>query len=168
MLVDPTSKHVLAAVPMKDPENNQVKLDSLEKIVHLYPKLNCYVHDRACSVEKAGRKRRRLRRIKYYAVDKLHAERHRKKCKNSPLTNKVLKRRLKNVNTMVAEQTFSWFRHHARVLNETRDLRHRFLVLRYCKKHNELMDAGDYSHLNEFTAGKEMKKKPSVAYACSR
>ena len=30
------------------------------------------------------------------------------------------------------------------------------------------MDAGDHEHLNEFTAGKEIKQKSSVSYSCNR
>ncbi len=59
-------------------------------------------------------------------------------CKNSPLTVRRLKVRVKGINTPVSEQVFSWFRGYARVLNSMGGLRHKFLVLVYCKRRNDL------------------------------
>jgi hypothetical protein len=92
---------------------------------------------------------------------------HNKACKNSPLNVPRLKRRLKGVNTAVAEQVFSWFRGYARVFNEMRALRHKFLVLYYCRLHNQLVDVKNTSHLNAYSANKSRIKKTGT-YACSK
>ena len=80
MVVDPHSRRILAATPMRDPENNAVKIDTLARILHLYPNLDCYIHDRACTLEKCGRQNPKLKQIKFWAVDKFHATRHNEAC----------------------------------------------------------------------------------------
>ena len=75
-------------------------------------------------------------------------------------------RRIKKLNTSVCEQTFSWFRGYAKMLNEMQPLRHRFLVLYFCKLHNENVDAGTAAeYLNEYTPFKPAKKSKR-SYPC--
>ena len=94
----------------------------------------------------------------------MHALKHKSTCGHTHLNCSRIARRLRGVNTQIAEQTFSWFRIHARVLNEKRAHRHHFLVLQYCKKHNLMMDSGDTSHLNAFSAVSFGRR--SVSYPC--
>ena len=108
-----------------------------------------------------------LSQLKYYSVDKMHAQTHVDTCPNNPLKVLRLKRRLKEINTQICEQTFSWFRGYARVFNSLRSLRHRFVVLYFAKKHNEMVDKNDMSHLNEFSSGSPYRKKPT-SYPCMK
>ena len=73
--------------------------------------------------------------------------------------------RIKNLNTSIAEQTFSWFRGYARSLNELRPTRHQFLVLLYSKIHNALIAEGETSHLGPYSH-QNVSKKRSVPYGC--
>ena len=59
--------------------------------------------------------------------------------------------RIENVNTSKSEQTFAWFRKYAASFNEMRGNRHHFLVLLYCKKHNECLDAKCADYLNPYS-----------------
>ena len=45
-------------------------------------------------------------------------------------------------------------------------LRHHFLVLWLCQRHNRLLDEGHTEHLNPF-AHMHMLKKPSSSYGCT-
>ena len=54
-----------------------------------------------------------------------------------PYRIRRLKLRLKGVNTQAAEQTFSWFKGYSRILNEMSPLRHKSMVLYFCKLHNQ-------------------------------
>ena len=48
MLVDPRSGRILGVQPMVEPENNEIKITTLERILPLYPKCDAYIHDIAC------------------------------------------------------------------------------------------------------------------------
>ena len=151
---------------MMEPENNKVNDTSLEKVLGLYKKCDCYIMDRCCRYLPHARKNQKLKQIKYWTCDKFHGKKHKANCPCRPQSNPRLAKRLKKVNTSIAEQTFSWFRSHAKILNEARQRRHRFLVLYYSKKHNALIDQKKTSHLNKFTAAKAHPKRKSVAYPC--
>ena len=73
---------------------------------------------------------------------------------------------LKKVNGTAAEQVFAWFRGYARTLNEMRPVRHKFVVLYYSTCHNNMIDDGDTSHLNQYSAKTKALKKKVVGYAC--
>ena len=75
-------------------------------------------------------------------------------------------KRVKDVNTSVSEQVFSWFRGYARTFSEMKSLRQRFLVLYYSVRHNALIDAGKTSHLNGFAIGQHRVKKKQQPYGC--
>ena len=138
MLTCPRTGRVLGVEEQTEPENNHVKLNTLAKVLPLYPNCDCFIHDRNCSFEDFAREHDELKQLKVFPVDRLHATRHVPTCKNSPLTVRRLKTRVKGINTSVSEQVFSWFRGYARVLNSMGGLRHKFLVLVYCKRRNDL------------------------------
>jgi len=58
---------------------------------------------------------------------------------------------------------FSWFRNYARIINEMKSTRHKFLVLFFVKKHNDLLANGATGHLGPVSA----KRRRSKSYACS-
>ena len=68
------------------------------------------------------------------------------------------------MNTVAAEQTFSWFRGYARSMNELRAERHQFLVPLYAKEHSKLLAVGDTEHLNPHTRSGLRRSEP---YDCS-
>ena len=67
----------------------------------------------------------------------MHAKRHSDTCPCNPCHIRRLKLRLKGVNTQAAEQTLSWFKGYSRILSEMSLLRHKFMVLYFCKLHNQ-------------------------------
>ena len=145
----PKSSMILLAVAMYGPENNAIVLDGLERVTKRYPYANCFIYDRACKILKDVKdRRRRLWKIKTYATDKFHGLGHKASCPVNPYSLPALMRRLRGINTVIAEQTFSWFRGYARSMNELKPERHQFLAHCYAKEHNELMANGDTSHLN--------------------
>ena len=97
-------------------------------------------------------------------MDKFHGKMHSRTCPCNPWHRPDLASRIRKVNTSVAEQIFAWFRGYAATFNNMRPARHHFLVLVYCKRHNEMMDAGDSNHLNPYA--KIVKKRPAGSYGC--
>jgi hypothetical protein len=134
--------------------------------MHLYKKCNTFVYDRACKVLPESTRRGTLPQLKHWAVDKFHAPGHNVKCKCSPLNVPLLHRRLRHVNTSICEQVFSWFRGYARTMNEMRQMRHRFLVLYYVKRHNELTVSGSASYLNPFSTTRRQQQAVR-GYVCN-
>ena len=162
----PKTGRILQTSPMYRPENNDFVLDELEKVVDRYPHVNCFIYDRACKIQKSVlQRKKRLWKIRTYTTDKFHGPRHKKNCAANPHTKPRLMARIENLNTSIAEQTFSWFRGYARSMNELRPTRHQFLVLLYAKMHNELMAKGEMSHLNPYSHQNMSKKRP-VPYGC--
>eukprot|EP00438_Fugacium_kawagutii_P027957 Skav210836 [mRNA] locus=scaffold543:17052:17576:- [translate_table: standard] len=166
MLVDPKTSRVVSVVSQDVPENNAVVSESLLKVLPLYKKVDLYIMDRACHYMPEAKATKGLEQLKYYAVDRFHAHRHKHNCPCDPKKPR-LKKRLGKLNTSVAEQTFSWFRGYAKVLNEMRELRHRFAVLFFVCKHNELIAQGKTDHLNQHMADKNAKRK-AKPYACTK
>ena len=74
------------------------------------------------------------------------------------------------MNTSMAESIFCWFRGYASTFNSMSALRHRFIVMVYCKEHNALVQAGHTEHLNEHSANaKKIKRtKKGSGYACCK
>lgn len=165
MLCDPESKHVLAVEPMEKPENNDVVTRSLEAVLPLYKKCNAFIMDRACAFYRAGVQNPNLAKIRHYAVDKMHEKGHSASCKQSPKKSPTLKRRLRQVNTHICEQTFAWFRGFARVLNTMRPNRHYLAVLVFAAKHNELMRQKETEHLATPGTPRGKRQRP---YGCGR
>ena len=123
-------------------------LTTLDKIIDIYPRCNCFIYDRSCCIHREAQTKPALAQIKFWTVDRFHANGHVRSCQQSPLNVQALNRRLAGVNTAVAEQVFSWFRGYARTFNEMRPARHSFVVLCYCRMHNELVAKNQASHLN--------------------
>jgi len=73
-----------------------------------------------------------------------------------------LRKRIKGLNTSVAEQVFSWFRGYAKSFNSMGSLHHKFLVLQHIRRHNAMIDSGDNKHLCPFNH----LKKTSKPYDC--
>ena len=88
------------------------------------------------------------------------------KCACCPKNHQRLRRRLRHVNTVICEQTFSWFRGYARSFLTMRAARHHFAVLAFSRWHNQLVDAGDLDHLNAFSANK--RARSSKPYTCNK
>ena len=157
MVCEPGGR-VLVVQQQIDPENNDDVEKAFVKAVGTYPSINCCVYDRNCSFAPTRSANPVFRNVKSWPVDKWHGHRHKKKCKYSPKNVKRYRDRLKRVNTSVCEQVFSWFRGHARVLNEMKASRNHFLVLYYVRKHNELMSQDDTSHLNQHKRSDRLKR----------
>ena len=167
MLVDPQSKHIVGVEPQRDPENNAIVISGLKRALPIYPRCNGFVLDRACKFDKEARQTPALSQLKHIAVDKWHQKSHNRRCKNSPKNVPALKRRFARVNTSIAEQTFSWFRGYTRLFNSMRAHRHHFAVLLFSRKHNALMDDGNFDHLNAFKPSLK-KSRTSSSYECNR
>ena len=74
-------------------------------------------------------------------------------------------RRVRNLNTSIADQTFSWFLGYAGSLNELKPLRRQFVVLLYAGIHNELISKGNTTHMNPYSHQNVSKKRPTP-YEC--
>ncbi len=72
--------------------------------------------------------------------------------------------RIKDENTSICEQVFSWFRGYAPICNEMRTNRHKFLLFYFAKRHNMALLHGSARYLRPVP--NEKKKKPSVPYGC--
>ena len=68
------------------------------------------------------------------------------------------------LNSAVSEQVFAWFRGYARNFNSMKPLRHHFLVLYCCRRHNACGDANDTEHLNKY---KKAAAKSRGSYDCA-
>ena len=151
--------HIVAVEQQIRPENNEIAEKTLEKAVRGTPGCDCFCYDRNCKFFKRAKKNRIFKNIKHWAIDKFHASRgHKKECPCNPNHVPALKRRLKKVNTSICEQTFSWFRHYAKVLNEMKPTRHRFLVVYYSKLHNEQVAKGALERLKKYSCGQHLSR----------
>ncbi|CAJ1377361.1 unnamed protein product [Effrenium voratum] len=147
MVCDPSTGKILGLRVMKEPENTQHVLQMLDAVVWLYPKLNTFVYDRACSIVRAAHEEDSLGQIEHYIVDWFHAYRHNSKCKCNPRKVRKLGKIVKNVNTSICEQIFSWFRHYSTAFNELRTNRHKFVMLYMAKRHNLAVEANQAQYL---------------------
>lgn len=166
MIVSAKDSRVVGLVPQVEPENNRTKLSLLSRIMPLYPKVDCLIHDRNCSFMGMAKQVPSLRQIAYYSTDEWHGCKHAKGCPCAPKDHLRLRRRLKGVNTSVSEQTFAWFRNYARVLNTASPNHHHFLVLLFCRLHNDMVVAGEARHLNPHAA--QMRRRAGGSYPCTR
>lgn len=159
---DPSGR-VLGVQEQVHPENNKTVAASLGDALPMYPNVDCFVYDRNCSFAPSYSKIAAFKQIKHWPVDKFHGHRHTAKCRYSPKNVPKYKRRLAKVNTQACEQVFSWFRGYAKVLNEMRANRNKFLVRVLVRKHNDLLGDSGLAHL-----GPLPKKKPSKRYSCAK
>ena len=160
----PATGEVLAASQMRDPENNAIAKETFQKALKKCPRVNCLIYDRMCTLHKRLRPKAEFRKIKHFAVDKMHARGHSRECLCNPTHIPELKRRVRKLNTQICEQTFSWFRRFAFTFNVMSPLRHRFITLRYLAKHNECISHGDCAYLSPMSRSR--KRARSTAYEC--
>lgn len=165
LITDPRTSRVLSVVQQVQPEDNSIKAAALGKVMHMYPNCDCFIHDRNCSFEEYAHRNPALEQLHYYPTDKWHGFKHKEGCPNSPYEVPRLRRRVRGLNTSVAEQVFGWFRGYTKILNYTSPLRHKFLVLYFCKVHNSLVDEGNAKHLPAITQKTKMYK--SRPYDCN-
>ena len=175
MAVDPKSSLVLAVTNMENPENNAVAKKIVIQAVSKAPHINCIIYDRMCACYQQLGRETALKKIKFWCVDRFHAQAHAPGCACSPLVHRRLDRRLEYVNTSAAEQTFAWFRNYASVLNTKAMASHIFHVLVYVKRHNDLIRRNYKKHLNAFSAMKKvarvnrvLRKPAAKKYVCRR
>ena len=175
MAVDPASGLVLAVTNMKDPETVPVAKQVLKQVLNRGTAVDCVIYDKMCICMKSIAKDKDFAQIKYWCVDRFHAKGHSSSCPCSPLNHSRLDRRLRDVNSSIAEQTFSWFRGYAASFNSKSPDTHIFYVLLYVKKHNTLIRKDYMQHLNAFSARAKVGKaarilrRPSCRkYVCRR
>lgn len=164
---NPQDGRVLGVSQMLQPENNDVAIKTMARVLDKLPAVDCAIMDRMCKVKPAAEKKKQFRGIKYWTCDLWHGRKHSKKCQCNPHVHLRLKRRVNKVNTSIAEQVFSWMRGFARTFNELRPNRHRFLMHYYCKRHNELLHSDYRGHLNKF-AYKNQKSRCPKPYHCTK
>jgi hypothetical protein len=138
---------ILVVQQQVNPENNEDVERAYVRALETHPNVDCIVYDRNCSFAPSRCSNPCFVKVKHWPVDKFHGARHTSKCKYSTQNVPKYARRLKGINTSIAEQTFSWFRNYARTMNEMRPARQKFLILYYVKMHNELVAAGTKEHL---------------------
>jgi len=165
MVVNPADSKILGVLPQRQPENNALKLQILKRIMPHYPNCNLLIHDRNCSFFKAAQEHKDLSMFKYYSIDVWHGNKHMRGCPCCPTQKQRLKRRLQGVNSSVSEQVFSWFRNYSRILNEMAPNTHYFLVLYFCRIHNDQVSKGRTGHLNPHVRDTRPR---SESYACTR
>ena len=165
MLCDPRTQRVLCVTQMLSPECNATVKTALMKVLPIYYKCDTFVYDRNCSFAPKAQYDPNFQQLDYYPVEPWHGLTHKKGCKWCTRNVPSYKRRLKGVNCSVCEQTYAWFRHYARVLNEMRYRRHAFLVLYYVRRHNKCLAEGEADYLNEFAPSVPHARRKR-SYAC--
>lgn len=128
MITCPRSSRILCVLVQHEPENNKVKIEALKKIIHLYKRVDTFIHDRNCKFQTTAEKEKDLSQIEFYPIDKFHAKKHVDHCLNNPYEQPHLMKRLEGLSTSISEQIFAWFRGYARIFNEMRERRHKFIV----------------------------------------
>ena len=113
----------------------------------------------------AAKKSELLQSIRHLCIDTVHAAGHGPDFPCSPENRRHLARRLTDVNTSVAEQTFGWSRNHAAAFNLMSRETHLSTVLLYAMKHNDTMRTDYRLHLSPFN--KNLKRRSvSSKYHC--
>jgi hypothetical protein len=166
MMVDPRTGRILNVTQQIQPENNNNVVGALEMVAERYKGVSCFIYDKNCGLHQFARTRPNLHKVKYYIIDKCHGSKHVKTCSCAPQNHRSLARRVRGLNTSVAEQTLSWFRTYARHLNEMRAVRNKFLVLYYTKRHNEFHGKGESEYLNP--RNHLSFKRYQKSYTCTR
>ena len=115
-----------------------------------------------CGLSPGAAKDKSFNRIKTWCVDRFHAGGHSDNCPCAPLVHRRLERRLEGVNTSVAEQTFSWFRSYASIFSTMSPVVHRFMVLIFAHRRNNLIRTRAATHLNEFSTRKKLAQAAAV------
>ncbi|CAK9057356.1 Uncharacterized protein SCF082_LOCUS30832 [Durusdinium trenchii] len=135
---------------MHEPEGNEVAINSFQDILWLYPQVDTIIYDRACHIHAAAKQDSALEQVKYLIVDRFIRK---------------LDRRIKDLNTSICEQTFSWFRGYGPMLNEMRVYRHKFLLLFLATKHNQALEQKKCNYVRPIITKKRKASKP---YKCNQ
>ena len=106
----PNTGRILRVSPLDAPENNKAAIERIKAVVNKHKRISCVVYDRACKIAQTCRKDPSLRRVRHYARDKTHGRRHAASCERNPHYVSHLRKRLEEVNTEIAEQTFARLR----------------------------------------------------------
>ncbi|CAE7340534.1 HHT1, partial [Symbiodinium microadriaticum] len=139
---------------MHEPENKTVALDSLRSVTATYPKINCVIYDRMCSLLPSASRRKDLAQAGEVLV-----------CGHVPRQTPLFQvrllpvQRLKNVNTSVSEQIFAWFGGYATTLIHLSNVRRRLYVPACAKRHNLILMQADAAHLSPFSAHEKAMRK---------
>ena len=165
MAVDPRTPRILSISAMDAPENNQVAFEAVERVIRLYPNMDCIVYDRACEMLPAARQRPLLKQVKMFAVDKFHAQKHGATRRCSPLKVRRIHTRFREENTSAAEQVFTWFRGYAATLNSASSHHHWFVALYLCRKRNDLITSSGADHMNPYGNVRKLKRA-TEPYGC--
>ena len=88
---------------MMEPENNEHKIESISKVIHLYKNVNVFIHDFACKLAPCCIEQKLFPQIETWAVDRFHGAKHNQDCKFSPYNDQRIADRLDNVNTSRSE-----------------------------------------------------------------
>ena len=107
MAVDPQSGLVLAVTNMENPENNAVAKKILIHAVSKGHQIDCIVYDRMCACYQQFGREAVLKQIKFWCVDRFHAQAHAPGCACSPLVHKRLHVRRRTNFCMVPKLCFS-------------------------------------------------------------
>ena len=154
MVSDPAAGMILAILEMHEPENKTVALDSLRSVTATYPKINCVIYDRMCSLLPSASRRKDLAQAGEVLV-----------CGHVPRQTPLFQvrllpvQRLKNVNTSVSEQIFAWFGGYATTLIHLSNVRRRLYVPACAKRHNLILMQADAAHLSPFSAHEKAMRK---------
>ena len=152
-----------------EPECNAVVIDAMQELEVIYPELDTLIYDRACRFSDACRAK--LKNVDYWIVDWMHAQGHVSSCACNPIFVEELQPHIAPHNSQAAEQTMSWLRKYARILNDARPARHRFCLYVYALLHNEAIAMGDTSHLpppsKVWSQWRSANGNQSVCYPCT-
>ena len=151
--IDPDG-YIRGVLGMFHPEDTDIVIELMKKMIPYYPKWIRAIMDRICKVAPTTEKMDMFKQIicvVLVLVDKHHAAKHSAKCKYNPWNHQHFMDQSKSINDSVCEQTFAWLSRYARTLNELRNARHHLLVLYYSRRHNECIAQKKTTYLNAFT-----------------
>lgn len=110
MLTNPKSGCILAFLLMHKPENNDVKIKSLENIFGIYTQCDLFIHDVNCKFGTFAVQSGKCSQIKYSAVDKFHAKKHGRSKRNYlPYNNPILMKRSEGIKLVSPSRRFLGF-----------------------------------------------------------
>lgn len=85
MIVNPKNLRIVSVSCVRKPEGNEVAKSALLNILPIYKRVNCFVLHRSCALLPRASRNPAFKQIKYWAIDKFHAQGHKKTCRCNPL-----------------------------------------------------------------------------------
>ena len=79
MIVHPGSQRILGLEPQTEPENNAVKIRRLGKMVHVYKRVDCFIHDNNCPLQPTAARLPSLRQIAFWPIVRFRGRNRNKK-----------------------------------------------------------------------------------------